>query len=242
MLQGYYSAATGMNAALNNQDILAENLAHAPVPGYRRQGLAFESYVQPPPTPTQGKPSAPLHGARVAQHATSFTPGPMQHTGNPLECAIQGEGFFVLEGPQGPLYTRNGQFQINAEGQLVSHSGYAVRGSGGPLRIPQNAANIRISQDGTVSADNTQIGQLSYVTFNDPSKLVRTGTTLFHAPEGVSSQAATASIRQGYREGSNVDVVREMVQMVVGMRQYDASAKALRSLSDAMQQRISGQM
>jgi flagellar basal-body rod protein FlgF len=242
MLQGYYSAATGMTTALQNQDVLAENLAFAPVPGYRQQGLSFESYIQQPPVPVREMPRAPLHGARMAVHATSFQAGPYQHTGNPLECAIQGDGFFVLEGPNGPLYTRNGQFQINAEGQLVSHSGYPVRGSSGTFRIPSNAARINIAQDGTVAADTTQLGQLSVVSFNDPRQLVRAGPTLFEAPAGASSQPATVTIRQGYHESSNVNVVQEMVQMIVGMRQYEAAAKSLRSLSDAMQQRISGQM
>ncbi len=242
MLQGYYSAASGMNAALQNQDILAQNLAHAPVPGYRRQGLSFAAFIMQGSTTTSARPATPLHGAKVAQNASNFLPGPIQHTGNPLECALQGDGFFVLDGPNGPLYTRNGQFQINAEGQLVSHSGYPVSGVNGSLSVPQNAANILIAQDGTVMADTTTIGQLRLASFADPHQLVRAGTTLFQAPNGVDPQAFTGSVRQGYREGSNVQVVQEMVQMIAGMRQYEAAAKAMRSLSDAMQQRINGQM
>jgi flagellar basal-body rod protein FlgF len=242
MLQGYYSAASGMSAALENQDILAQNLAHAPVPGYRRQALSFEAAIMPQTAPSGTAPSQPLHGAKVARNTSSFAAGPYQNTGNPLECAIQGDGFFVLNGPNGPLYTRNGQFQLNADGQLISHNGYAVSGSNGPLSIPANAARITISSDGAVSADTAQVGQLRLVSFDDPRQLVRAGTTLFEAPAGVASQASTASVRQGYREGSNVQVIHEMVQMIAGMRQYEAAAKAMRSLSDAMQQRINGQM
>lgn len=242
MLQGYYSAASGMSAALQNQDILSQNLAHAPVPGYRRQTLSFEEFVSSQSASNGSTPSRQLQGANVAKNSSSFAPGTYQKTGNPLECAIQGDGFFVLDGPKGPLYTRNGQFQINAEGQLISASGYPVTASNGPLQVPSKAAQIVISQDGTVSADNTQVGQLRLASFNDPSQLVRAGTTLFSAPDGVSPQTSTASVRQGYREGSNVSVVQEMVQMISGMRQYEAAAKALRSLSDAMQQRINGQM
>lgn len=242
MLQGYYSAASGMSAALQNQDILAQNLAHAPVPGYRRQTLSFEEFIHPQSTTNSSTMNRPLHGANIAKNASSFAPGTYQKTGNPLDCAIQGDGFFVLDGPKGPVYTRNGQFQIDAKGQLVSPSGYAVAGSGGSLQIPSNAAQILIAQDGSISADNTPVGQLRIVSFADPSQLVRAGTTLFAAPNGVSPQTSTASIRQGYREGSNVAVVNEMVQMISGMRQYEAASKALRSLSDAMQQRINGQM
>lgn len=242
MLQGYYSAASGMSAALQNQDILAQNLAHAPVPGYRRQSLSFEEFVSSQSATNYPTTSKPLHGASIARNASSFAPGVYQKTGNPLECAIQGDGFFVLNGPNGPVYTRNGQFQINDQGQLVSASGYPVVGTNGTLQIPTTAAQIIISQDGTVSADTTQVGQLRLASFSDPTQLVRAGTTLFSAPDGVAAQTSTASVRQGYREGSNVSVVHEMVQMISGMRQYEAAAKALRSLSDAMQQRINGQM
>lgn len=242
MLQGYYSAASGMSAALLNQDILAQNLAHAPVPGYRRQTLSFQEYIAPQPTSGDPTMTRPIHGAQVTQNASSFANGPVQSTGNPLECAISGDGFFVLEGPNGPVYTRNGQFQISADGQLVSASGYPVSSGGGSLRIPSNAAQILIAQDGTVTADGTQIGQIRLASFANPNQLERAGPTLFAAPDGVSPQTSTSLIRQGYREGSNVSVVDEMVQMLVGMRQYEAASKSLRSLSDAMQQRINGQM
>jgi flagellar basal-body rod protein FlgF len=241
MLQGYYSAASAMRAALENQDVLAANLAHAGVPGYRRQSLAFESFVAPN-EPTGTATAMPLHGTRSAQTYTTFTAGDPQYTGNPLEVAIQGDGFFVLDGPRGPLYTRNGQFLLNPQGEIISHNGSRVRGEGGPLRIPPNAASITIAQDGTVQADNVPVGKLRLVTFDDPSKLARAGTTLFEAPPTTQPRATGAAVRQGYREGSNVQVVNEMVQMISGMRQYEAAARALRSMSDAMQQRINGQM
>jgi flagellar basal-body rod protein FlgF len=242
MLQGYYSAAAGMSAALQNQDILSQNLAHAPVPGYRRQALSFEEFVAPQSAADGPATARPLNGAKVVSNSSSFSAGPYQHTGNPLECAIQGDGFFVLEGPNGPLYTRNGQFQINAADQLVSPGGYAVSGANGPLTIPQSAATIAIANDGTVTADNVAVGQLRLAAFADPGQLERAGTTLFQAPPDQTAQPFTGTVRQGYREGSNVSVVQEMVQMIAGMRQYEAAAKALRSLSDAMQQRINGQM
>ncbi len=242
MLQGYYSAASAMSAALRNQDILAENLANFPVPGYRRQLMSFEEFVSPTAAMTAPVGTQPLHGTEVARNSSLFAAGPYQKTGNPLECAIQGDGFFVLEGPNGPLYTRNGQFQLDSNGQLLSSSGYPVTGSNGSLRIPNTAAQIVIAQDGTVMADEVQVGQLRLASFADPSRLQRVGTTLFTAPDDATPQTSAAFVRQGYREGSNVQVVSEMVQMIAGMRQYEAAAKALRSLSDAMQQRTSAQM
>jgi flagellar basal-body rod protein FlgF len=242
MLQGYYSAASGMSAALLNQDILSQNLANAPVPGYRRQALSFEEYIAPQTATNASTTARPQYGAQIARHSSAFNAGPYQRTGNPLECAIQGDGFFVLDGPNGPLYTRNGQFQIDAAGELTSASGYPVRSGSGTLRIPANMGPIVISQDGTVSAGDVQLGQIQLASFANPNLLQRVGSTLFSAPQGVSPQISTAWIRQGYREGSNVNVVNEMVQMIAGMRQYEAAGKAMRSLSDAMQQRINGQM
>jgi flagellar basal-body rod protein FlgF len=260
MLQGYYSAASGMSAALQNQDILAQNLAHGTVPGYRRQSLSFAEFTSPTGATSDTTINQSLYGAEVAQSSTSYAAGPYQQTGNPLDCAIQGDGFFVLDGPNGPLYTRNGQFQINPAGQLVTSSGYVVTGSNGQLNIPTNAAQIDIAQDGTVSADNVTVGQLRMAWFKDQSQLQRVGTTLFSAPDGITPQISSFGttplpaadgvtpqmsstwVRQGYREGSNVQVVNEMVQMIAGMRQYEAAAKAMRSLSDAMQQRTSAQM
>ncbi len=242
MLQGYYSAASGMSAALQNQDILAQNLAYAPVPGYRRQMLSFEEFVTPSSAAGAPTTNPPLHGEQVARNSSSFAAGTYQHTGNPLECAIQGDGFFVLNGPDGPLYTRNGQFHLNADGELVSANGYPVGGSNGPLRIPANAGQIQIAQDGTITADDIPVGQLRLASFDDVNQLQRVGATLFAAPAGVEPQTSTALVRQGYREGSNVQVVQEMVQMIAGLRQYEAAAKALRSLSDAMQQRTNAAM
>jgi flagellar basal-body rod protein FlgF len=242
MLQGYYSAASAMSAALQNQDILAQNLAHAPVPGYRRQSLSFEEFTATSAATSSPATDQTLYGAQVGRNSSSFAAGPYQKTGNPLECAIQGDGFFVLDGSNGPLYTRNGQFHVNADGQLASPSGYAVRGSNGSIRIPANAAAIVIAQDGSVSADGATVGQLRLASFDDPNQLQRVGTTLFSAPDGVNPQTANGMVRQGYREGSNVQIVQEMVQMIAGMRQYEAAAKAMRSLADAMQQRTSAQM
>jgi flagellar basal-body rod protein FlgF len=249
MLQGYYSAASAMSAALQNQDILAQNLAHAPIPGYRRQMLSFEEFVTPDAQQTgsvsNGQAAAHAsssYGTQIARNSSLFAAGPYQHTGNPWECAIQGDGFFVLNGPNGPLYTRNGQFHVNADGELVNPSGYTVSGSNGPLRIPANAGQIIIAQDGTITADDAPVGQLRLAMFDDPSRLDRVGATLFAAPNGIEPQTSTALVRQGYREGSNVQIVQEMVQMIAGMRQYEAAAKAMHSLSDAMQQRTSAQM
>jgi flagellar basal body rod protein FlgG len=233
MLQGLYSAASGMNANLANQEILAHNLTHATVPGYRRRALTFESVEGSP-----DQENARLVGARVGQEYTGFDPGDYAYTGNPLECAIRGDGFFVLQGPDGPLYTRNGIFQLDTRGRLVTGSGLAVAGN---ITIPPNTARISIGEDGTVSADGQSVGQLRLASFADPEQLQRVGTTLFEAPPDVTAGRAAGKVIQGYREGANVQLVSELVAMMIRMRTYDAAAQALRSIEGSIQQRTQAQ-
>ena len=135
MVPGLYSAATALNAASQNQDAIAGNLANVSVPGYRRQGLAFQSVAD---TLDRAGMGGAL-GTQVSKPFTVFKSGPLQHTGNRLDLAVKGDGFFVLQGPDGPLYTRAGVFSMNARGELVSASGYPVASSNGTIVIPPAA-------------------------------------------------------------------------------------------------------
>ena len=159
MIAGMYSAATALNAAATNQEIVAENLAHANMPGYRRQGLTFESVQQNAATQLASSNSG-ITGTQAGRAYTSFEQGPVQYTGNSLDLAVSGNNFFVLDGPNGPVYTRNGSFELNAQGNLQSHGGLPVRGGGGRITVPPNTTRITVSQDGTVQANNVEVGKL----------------------------------------------------------------------------------
>jgi len=231
MLQGVYSAATALETASMNQDLLAENLAHASTPGYRRQGLIFEVM---PPGPDMAPALRNSLGARLTESYTHFDQGPIQYTGNSLDVALNGDGFFVLEGSDGPVYTRNGVFEVNAAGELQSKGGMRVQGQGGRIVVPPDAAGITITRDGVVLVNNAEVGRLRVVTFANPQTLRRVGATLFNgqAPQTVAPGAV--HFEQGYREGSNVQVVNEMIAMILGMRQYEAADRAMRTLSESM--------
>jgi flagellar basal body rod protein FlgG len=233
-----YDAATALSEALLGQEVNAMNLANSTTPGYRSQGYSFGTFatsldqaVGGIPTNTQG--DQPLSGV-----FTNFEPGPFQNTGNPLDLAISGDGYFILDGPGGQLYTRNGTFQLNSDGQLQTQSGLIVRGEGGPIFIPPNTARITIGPDGTVLADNNQVGRLQLARVpNARLVLRRVGDTTFQGPPPQPQQdLGDVRVEQGYREASNVQVVREMVQMLSGLRYYEASQRALRSLSEAVAQ------
>jgi flagellar basal-body rod protein FlgF len=183
-MNGLYGAATSINAAQKN---VSQNLANANVSGYRRQAASFEQALGQAMSP---KGAQGLTGTRPAK----------EYTGNPLDAAVQGDNFFVLQGPNGPLYTRNGIFQLNAQGQLESNNGLPVSGIGGPITIPANAKQITIAANGTVLADNKAVGQLQLAHFADANALVPAGTNVFEAPKGVQPQTGTDKVLQGYRE------------------------------------------
>jgi flagellar basal-body rod protein FlgF len=235
MIRGLYSAATALDVAQQNHEVIAHNLAHANVPGYRRRGVAFETFDQSLGRASSTQASSDIIGSRVSSVYHGFEAGPIHLTGNPLNVALEGDGFFVLQGRNGPLYTRNGSFKLGANGELQSSDGLPVRGTGGPIRVPPNTAEIAIAADGTVSADNTAVGQLQVARFPDARELVRVGTTLFEAPAGVQPQAGTGQVRQGYLEGANVQVVNEMVAMIASSRRFESAQRALRALSQALQ-------
>ena len=234
MIQGFYSAASALDVASRNHDVVAQNLAHANMPGYRRRTIAFQSFEQalsaayPNGTRTTSSP-------QVSRVRTVFEPGNYQITDAPLDLALQGNGFFVLQGPQGPLYTRNGVFTLNGEGELRSMDGLRVAGTGGTITIPPGARIITVREDGAVNADGAEVGRLEIAEFQNPNVLRPVGTTLFEAPAGVQLQPGTTTVQQGFRESSNVQVVDEMVQMIAGMRHYEAAQRALRTLSDAIE-------
>ena len=238
MLRGIFNVAGAMEMAARNHEIVSENIVHANTPGYRRQGLLFDaSSAAPSLNNNAGAAASSRPVSRNTRTFQYFEPGPLQQTNNPLDVAVTGNAFFTVDGPSGPLYTRNGGFELGLGGELRTRGGgYQVRGQSGPITVPAGASRITISRDGAVSANGAEVGRLQLTSFEKPETLRRVGTTLF---EGDSPQAAPADsvrVEQGYREGSNVQPVQEMVSMVMGMRHYEAAAKALQAMSDAVAQ------
>ena len=237
MLPGIYSAATGMAAAELQQEVISQNLANMDVPGYRRSHVSFESFDAALEQAT-GDPVAEAGlGTRVATVAIDHSPGVVQATGRNLDVALQGDAYFVLEGATGPLYTRNGVFQMSAEGALVTSSGMPVRGTGGPILLPtgSSAEGVRIGTDGSISVDGTTIGQLELVRFEDNQQLVPVGTSLFSANGAAIPANGEVLVQAGARELSNVNAVTELVRMIAGVRHYEASQRAIQSIAEAVE-------
>jgi flagellar basal-body rod protein FlgG len=162
----------------------------------------------------------------------------MVETGRPLDFALYGKGFFKVETPEGPLYTRNGMFSRDHNGQIVDSVGRLVSGQSGPITIPNNIANsqLYVSSDGTISAGNTVIGKFTLVDFADnESKLVPAGDSAYRMPDAsvVPLEAERLVVKQKFQEASNVKIIEELVDMIFVNRLYQANVKSITAEQEA---------
>ena len=232
---GIYVAASGFLSQEKRLEIIANNLANANTAGYKGDMPVFR--ISNPSLPeSQVGQGAALSAAVLSvlpQVRTDFSQGPLTQTGNPLDVAIVGEGFFEIETPRGPRYTRKGDFTLSTDGTLVTQGGHPVKGEGGAIALTEG--EVTIDQTGTVFVDGKEEGQLRVVTFPATENLVKEGEGLF-AWDGEGSQARPSDevdVRQGYLENSNVDAIREMVQMIEALRVFEDHQKMIQAFDSA---------
>lgn len=247
MVRGLYLAACGMIAGTRQQDVIAQNLANVDTPGYKKDVALVGSFAREMALRAEdrwaGRPSATVpigtlgSGAFVWDVTFDASPGPMVETGGALDLAIEGDGYFVVAAAQGEAYTRNGSFTLNSDNELTTVDGLPVLGEAGPVRVPPGA-RIDIRADGTVAADGRPCGRLRIVRFERPSELRKVGSSLLEAPAGAARAAASAVVRQGSLEMSNVSVVGEMVRMIAGMRAYEACQKVVWFLDETLDKAV----
>jgi flagellar basal-body rod protein FlgF len=236
-----YVALSRQTALLRQMDVVANNLANLVTPGFKAEMEIFTTY--PIRSQTFG---APQKLAYVQDFATArdFTPGPMNPTGNDLDVAIQGNGFFVVQTPQGPRYTRLGHFSLNAAGQLVNKQGYPVLGGGAPITINPDDGPVQIAADGTVSADRTQqgnaqviYGKIDVVDFQNREQLKPEEGLLFNT-NTAPIQVAQPALAQRMLEQSNVQPVKELTSMIWVQRNYEAVEKFIEGEDDRMRRAV----
>jgi len=259
MIRALYTAASGMSAQQANLDTVANNLANSATTGFRRRRLQFEdmiyqNMITPGSPQTQQTTSAGLQiglGTRSAATEMVMSQGNYNETDNPLDVAIQGEGFFQVTRPDGTIaYTRAGNFHRTNQGVVVTSDGDPVVPS---ITIPSNALDIVISQYGVVSATipgqstPSQFGTIQLATFANPGGLKSIGGNLFQQTDssGVpitdspGGNTGMGTLQQNYLEGSNVDVVSEFVQMILAQRAYESNSKVVH-VADDMYSQING--
>jgi len=237
MIPGIYSAATAMDQATKRHEMVSRNLAHTDIPGYRRAILRQQTFESSMGEAMQDMMTHDSLGATSAGEDVDLTPGMFEQTNSPLDFAIQGKGYFVIEGPNEALYTKNGAFQVNADGRLVTADGLPVAADTGSLTLPPGTSpsQLEVQTDGTAMVNGVEIGRIKLAQFQNPHALVSNGVTLFRAPEGIKALDSEAQIIQGTRERSNVHPVHELVELIAASRAHDAAQRAMRSLHDAIE-------
>ncbi|NLH15229.1 MAG: flagellar hook basal-body protein [Phycisphaerae bacterium] len=222
--------STSIQALTQEYETVAQNLANMSTAGYKRTLNSFSRELLS--RLSENPDTMPEDGAITAISTRDFTQGQLVKTDRSLDMAIQGKGFFVVETPEGPLYTRNGAFQIQRDGRLVDLNGRNVEGADGPIVIPTTISeqSITVSADGSLRSGTTALGRLRIVDFGaEESRLTAKGFNCFSAPaDAVSTPATNAAIHQGYQEASNVRSVEEMVNLMVVSRMYETTMSVLR--------------
>ena len=255
MIRALYTAASGMNAQQANIDNVAHNLANVNTTGFKKSRVEFEDLVyqqiRSAGTPTSQEAEAPIGleaglGTRAVATARNFSTGNLRSTQNPLDLAIEGLGFFQLTLPGGETgFTRAGAFHLNGQGQLVTADGIQVSPA---IAIPANATTVSVSKDGIVSASipgqgPQQVGTIELASFQNPAGLEARGGNVFVATtasgeptNGVPGSDGLGTLAQGFLEDSNVSVVEEMVNMILGQRAYEANSRVIRAADEMLQQ------
>ena len=219
-------------------DVVANNMANVNTHGFRREEMQFGEYLMPVAS-ADGFPLADRKLSYVEDRSTfrDFEAGGLQQTDNPLDVAIQGDAFFTVQAADGKSerYTRDGAFQIDAQGQLVSANGLPVLGDGGPIVLDPNDTNIVIARDGTVSTSGGIRGHLKLASFADPRALQKQGDNLFTTGTGQTvetPQAGSFRLAQGQIESSNVKPVLEMSRLIEINRAYTSLANMIQKNDD----------
>ncbi len=254
MIRGLYTAATGMNAQQHQIDVTSNNIANVNTIGFKKDRAEFQDLMYESLNYTAGRTSEDTInptgidvglGVRISGIQKDFEGGDLKITGNALDVAIEGKGFFQITLPSGELaYTRNGAFKLNDEGSLVNGDGYLVEPE---IVIPNTFTNISIAQDGIVTALDPQtgnieeLGQITIADFINPAGLNPLGDSLFQATtasgdpiEGIATEDAFGGIRQGMIESSNVALVNEMIDLITAQRAYEANSKSITTVDDML--------
>ncbi len=210
-----YVTLSRQSGLMNEMRLVANNIANANTTGYRAQGLVFSEFVRDMP----GNPS--LSMSRAEARNTSLHQGVLTETGGQFDFAIEGEGFFMVETPEGNRLTRAGSFTPNAQGDLVAMDGARVLDSNGsPVFIPPDAASIDVGADGTLSVEGQLLGQIGVYQVEDPETLVREGNTRFRADGGIDAVDEPVVVHR-FLEGSNVNAIQQVTRLVEIQRAYE---------------------
>ncbi len=248
MVKGLYTAYTGMVNEQKRLDIIANNLANSATVGYKEDNVTNQSFdnlltlkIRDESEAYNDRPIGQMSlGVKLGEVYTSYNQGSLRQTDNTYDLALEGKGFFTLSvtdraGNESIKYTRNGSFTMTKDGHIVDADGNHLMGEAGEIMVPTDAAEVKVDETGGIYADGVYIDNLLLTDFEDYDYLTKTGDTMYQAINGATEIPAGASVRQGFTEQSNVNVVSEMVEMITVTRAYEANQKVIKSVDQTLE-------
>ncbi|NVK17037.1 MAG: flagellar hook-basal body complex protein [Rhodobacteraceae bacterium] len=227
-----YATLSRQSGLMREMRVIANNIANSATTGYRQEGLIFSEFVQSAP----GQESLSMSRANIFN--TSMEQGQLTKTGGTFDFAVEGDGFFMVETPQGERLTRSGAFSPNSAGDLVTMDGYRVLDAGrAPVFVPPDAGKIEVGADGSISANGRLLGQLGLFKPVENRTLVREDGVMFRV-EGEIEETLDASVLQGFLEGSNVNAISEVTRMIEVQRAYEMGQSFLESEDERIRNAI----
>lgn len=227
------AAVSGLRSRMTSLDMLANNLANSATAGFKSDREYYGTYsADEAENSVDGGQGTAL--PTIEKQWTDFSPGTIEATGNPLDVALSGSGFFVVNSPKGPLYTRNGSLKVLPSGELANGDGYPLRSVSGSTINVGTGKQLNITREGDVQQDGNTVGQLAVVDFKSTNPLQKAGSSTFQNtdPKNVATPATNYEVQQGRLEGSNVQVAYGAMRLVGIMRQFEMLQKAISVSSD----------
>ena len=251
MVRGLYTAYTGMINQQKRLDTVTNNLANASTTGFKREGLTSKSFDQmltvklndlSVPYLNEGIGKMSL-GVKIGENYTDYSQGSFKETGNTYDLALAGNGFFTIsytdkKGNTSEKYTRDGEFTMDSEGYLRTLEGDYVQGEGGNIMIPVETSEVSIRDNGDIYADGEYVDSLRIVDFEDYNIIEKFGENLYNVVDGATETESTAAVKQGYLEMSNINVVKEMVEMITISRAYESNQKLIQTEDDMLDKSV----
>lgn len=228
-----YIALSRQMALRREMSVIANNMANMNTPAFKGESMLFVEYLE---STDSGEKISFVQDIGLVRNLTE---GQLTATENPLDTAISGDGYYEVETPLGPRYTRNGSFRLNADGELVTANGDKVLGEGGnPIALPPNSRDVTITRDGTVSTDQGPAGTIRMVRFDDEQALIKMANGLYDADGQDALRAEGSEIVQGMVEGSNVSGIIEMTKMIETVRSYSSTGRMVNDEHERLRRAI----
>ncbi len=234
MIRGIYQNSSAMQLLENKVDVIANNLANTSTAGYKRRDVSFQQMIEAEQALDRNMLKVNLPDGFTPTY-TDNSDGRLRQTGNPLDIALSGKGFFKVKTDNGFAYTRDGNFRINNEGQLVTPDGYKVMGNSGPIEI--HGSKIAVDQSGQISVDGNIVNRFLFKNINIDDSIVMQDNLYKQKTTGYLEDAEPV-VNQGFIEESNVNNVKEMVELISAQRLYEANQKLIKAQDDTLNKAV----